>query len=327
MCRVLVAVSIIALSAVAALAKEPNLPTLRRHLLEGHTEEQVRQALEQLQQRIGRPKYFADHGTFGDWLATIPDGRDQHVLVLQRRGWAYMMAKRGADGLAPLEAALKQDPGSGLTRAYLGECLRLAGRYLDACEMLTSAARCGLREKYLPQGVLQSAVALRKLKPSKNAKGLPEYVRGLGMYLEVRPDELELRQTLAVWLLTDLEAYEKPTTKRGGVWAREAGSHLLEIADLSTTQATDLRRAGLFAAAAGEPELAFELLSWGVRRSYIAELDKHLVPEVLLDLAELAIARRRYSLAQQLLAQRLGLGPSPRATRLARELPADLDVR
>ena len=134
---------------------------------------------------------------------------------------------------------------------------------------------------------------------------------------------------LAVWLLADLTAFDKPTTKRGALWAAEAGSHLLEVADAPTVKAADLRILGRHVAASqgDNSALAFELMSWAVRRSYIPQLDRHDEPDAMLDLAQYALAWQRLELAQRMLRQRIALGMTPRAQRLAAKLPPDMDVR
>jgi tetratricopeptide (TPR) repeat protein len=310
------------------------LPDLRRRLLEANRPEMVGHALDRLQAHIGEPGWFADAGAFADWLAEIPDGRALHTLVLQRRGWGYMNSGRGAEGIAPLERALADDPSDALTTAYLAECLRLSGRLMDAAEMMARAATSGFREPYLEEALVNVAVTLRQAGGVKEAAGLPDYVRALGPYLLVRPSAA-LHAMLAGWLGEDLARHDRPTTERGRLWARCAGDHALAaVADLATDlpDAAALLHGAATALAAQHDDptsraLAFELLCHAVRRGQPrSEGERHQRPEALLDLAELAITEGRHALAARLLAQRAECGRTPRIGRLARLLPPDLET-
>ena len=84
---------------VASASAEDKLPDLRRKLLEAKGDARIGAALDKLSETVGKPGFFEDHGAFGDWLGTIPDGRADHPLVRLRRGWAYVAAKRGKEAI------------------------------------------------------------------------------------------------------------------------------------------------------------------------------------------------------------------------------------
>ena len=76
---------------------------------------------------IGPSATFPDLGALADWLGTLPKevGRLRDVTV--RRGWAYIMAKRGEDAKGPLRDALEQRGKDGVVRSYYAEALRQTG--------------------------------------------------------------------------------------------------------------------------------------------------------------------------------------------------------
>jgi len=307
------------------------LPVLRRKLLEANTPERVATALDALAARIGTQGFFADHGAFGDWLGEIPDGRDKHPQVLLRRGWAYVHARRGADAVAPLEAALADDPSNGLTRYYLGDALRQAGRYAEAADMLAAAARCGFSGPQLGESVLSALAGIQKKEPARDAKGLPSYVAAAAPYVLVTGDA-RVHLTLARWLLEDLKAFGNPGSERSRQWALAAGEHALAAltglperfdgdAALAfeaalTLDALDRERSG------ATPRT--DLLALAVRLGETPGRDDHLLPRAITLLAEACASEGRYELAHRLALRRLAISDAPRARAVLRSLPPDI---
>lgn len=326
--------------AAPANAKE-GLPDLRRKLLEAQRPEDVGRALDKLQERVGAGAEFADEGAFADWLGTVPDGRADHPLVLQRRGWGYLRSGRGAEGIALLQRALEDDPSDGLTAAYLAECLRQADRLEDAIAMMARAAHAGFDAPYLDEGFLNAITLLRGRNTPTDAQGVPAYARVAGPYLLERPSP-RTHALLACWLVEDSEkdAKQAPEDRtrlaRRVLWVRAAGEHALAAArDLPADDmsiAEWLQRAAHLAlglGGAGTPRDradAFELLSAAVRRAMPSrEGETHRLPSALLDLADVALDVGRPELAARLLRMRQECGPCPRTERIARRLPPDLD--
>ncbi len=310
-----------------------SLPVLRRRLLEANTPQRVDDALDKLTAKIGAADYFADAGAFGDWLGSLPDGRNEHPRVLRRQGWAYVSARRGADALGPLQAALVDEPSDGHTRYYMGEALRQTGRFVDAAESLTAAARCGLREPALAQSFLAAITGLQKAEPAQGAKELPSYVRATMPFLLVWP-QANLHLTLARWLLEDFRLYERPGSTRANQWLLAAAEHGLQgLATMDgrfegdTLFALDLASAiDALDVDRGGRTPCFDLLATAYRLGHDVERDTHAQPRVLTRLAEVAAREGRYELAWRLIQDRLAISDSPRARRLQRLLPPDLGL-
>lgn len=309
-----------------------SIPELRKKLMFAQGDARLRSALEDLAARIGKEPGFKDAGAFGDWLKALPSGRSQRGPVLQYIGWAYVTVKRGKEAIAPLEAAMKDDPGSGFTRASLGEALRQDGRELEALEILATALAARYDKPHLHGSVMEAARGLRRSGQAKTGTGLPHYAVGLRKVLAVRADA-ETHATLARWLLWDLRAYDKPDSERGKLWARTAASHALSAVEQASEHLAGSQQLTYEAAVAleaqdqdlqGDSE-RFDLL---VHAAYLGEVlangGTHLVPQAFTLLAEAAAAEGRYQLAWRMAQKRLGISFSPRAARLVRTLPPDV---
>lgn len=327
--RLLLLPAILVLAAPVS-GDDTSIPDLRRRLLETHTPDEIGHVLDLLVDRIGKDPGFADAGAFGDWLGQVPDGRDRHPAVLLRRGWAYVAAKRGPEAVPLLEAALKDDPSSGRTRAYLGEALRQAGEPTRGVEMLTTGVKAGYDDKFVKESVLKAAFTLRRDRPVKEAEGLPEYASSFATFLSVKPDA-ELCATVGRWLLDDFGAYEKGTTERGRTWAVAAGGHVVRALAL------DPRTGGgavlAFDAAAALESLdvekrgatdRFDLLSLAYALGRPEGEGPHLLPEVMPLLAEAALCEGRFEMANRFARERLALSDSPAARRVLLRLPPDV---
>ena len=307
------------------------LPVLRRKLLEARTEEQVNQALFDLSETIGKPDYFPDHLAFAEWLVALPDGRPEHRLVRQRIGWAYILAKKGEKGVAALEAASKDDPSNGLTRAYLGEALRQAGRNEDAATMLAAAVKCGERGTFVHDAIVATIIQAQGAEIPGHADDLPLYVKAGETYLAVMPDA-RIHQMLADMLLKDFKTFEKPDRKRGQLWAQVAGKHLLAAIEGSTQKLANADQMAYDAAVAlavadreskGDT-LRFDLLAQAYILGRSPSDGTHARPQVLTWLAEAAAQEGRFELAYKLATERLEISDSARARRLLMRLPPDL---
>jgi len=311
--------------------EDATLPVLRRKLLEASDEPRIGAALDRLTDKIGEAGFFLDHAAFAEWLGTIPDGRADHPLVKQRRGWAYVRAKMGAQAIPLLEAALENEPGDGLTRAYLGEALRQAGRYLEAAEKLASALRCGHDGKHVHESLVQTVILSQRASISGHADDLPEYVLAAEIYLAVK-SEAAVHFLIASMLSKDYRTFEKPDRERGRHWLQVAAKHALVavrtarptiagseklVYDIALAlEREDVRREGA--------TLRFDLLSWAYRLGRDAMGAGHKRPQVLIWLAEAAEREGRFKLAYRLAQERLEVSNSPRARALLMTLPPDL---
>ena len=320
------------LGALGAAAKD-TLPELRRNLLNAHGAPQLEKALFELTEKIGVEGFYADHGAFADWLAGLPDGKPEHPLVRQRIGWALVRAKRGAEAVPHLEAALKGDPSAGLTRAYLGEALRQSKKYMPAAEMLASAVRCGEDGDFVPESLVSTLVLMQQSAISGHADDLPGYVLAAEAYLRVKADP-RIHQMVADMLLTDFQTYEKPERDRGQSWARSAAHHVLKALALSPGKLANGAQMAYDAAQALEvltrktngSTLRFDLLCQAYKLGIDPADGTHARPQVLTLLAEAAAAEGRFELAYRIAQERLGISNSPRARRLLMQLPPDLGL-
>lgn len=310
-----------------------SLADLRRALVFAQSADQTNKALDELTARIGKQGGFPDHGAFGDWLGALPSKRAKHPRIQQRRGWAYVVAKRGDEAVTPLEVALRDNPSDGLTRAYLGEALRQSGRHKEALSMLATALVAGYGEPHVKESAIEAALSLRRDTDAvKAAAGLPAYATGL---IEVRKARIdpELDSIIARWLLWDLRTHDKPSSVRGKQWAQTAAKHALASIDLAKEPVPGSDLLAFDAGVALQPQdletggrtARFDLLSHACRLgTAFAQDGPHRVPAAYTHLAEAATAMGRYELAGRLVRKRLEISFSPRAWRLLKRLPPDV---
>ena len=334
--RLVLLVAVIALGLCVSRAQAEDrrsLADLRRALVFAQSTDQTNKALDDLTARIGRQGGFPDHGAFGDWLGALPSKRAKHPRIQQRRGWAYVVAKRGDEAVLPLETALRDNPSDGLTRAYLGEALRQSGRHGDALSMLATALVAGYGEAHVKESAIEAALSLRRDTDAvKGATGLPAYATGLIEVRKARVDA-ELDSIIARWLLWDLRTHEKPSSVRGKLWARTAAAHALASIDSATEPVPGSDLLAFDAGVAlesqdletGSRTVRFDLLSHACRLgTAFAQDGPHRVPAAYTHLAEAANAMARYELAGRLVRKRLEISFSPRAWRLLKRLPPDV---
>ena len=330
-------ISLVALAALLAAAftatavAKDTLPDLRRKLLEAQGDQRIGKALDDLSATVGKQGFFADAGAFGDWLGTLPDGRADHPLVRLRRGWAYVAAKRGEEAIPHLEAAVKDTPGDGLRRAYLGEALRQAKRYLEAGSMLAAAVECGHHGKHVHDSILKTIFDARRAKISGHADDLPDYAQIAKTYLAQR-EESDIHFVVAQLLLEDFDTYETPERTRGKLWARTAGRHAMRAFALAQTPPQGGAELAFQAAQAleyldgveGGRTDRFDLLVTCLELGRDPNGGPPRFPQALVFLAEGAAREGRFELAHRLATRRLEISNSPRARRLLRSLPPDL---
>ncbi len=309
------------------------LADLRRALVFAQSRDQTDKALDDLTARIGKQDGFDDHGAFGDWLGKLPKKRAKHPRIQQRRGWAYVVAKRGKEAVTPLQVALKDNPSDGLTRAYLGEALRQSGRHADALSMLATAIVANYRKAHVKESAIEAALSLRRdTEAVKGAGGLPAYATGLIEVRKARVDP-ELDSIIARWLLWDLRTHDKPSSTRGKLWATTAATHALASIAWAKEPLPGSDQLAFDAGVALEPQdldsggrtARFDLLSHACRLgAAFAQDGAHHVPAAYTHLAEAATAMGRYELAGRLVRKRLEISFSPRAWRLLKRLPPDV---
>lgn len=317
-------------SSPASEAREPSLPELRRKLEFARSDAQISQALDTLTRRIGKHDDIKDHRSLGDWLGRFPKPRRDHPLVLQCRGWAYVSAKDGEAALAPLQQAFEKNPRLGPTRAYLGEALRMTGKLDEAARLFPTAVQAGYDEPHLQQSVVETALAIRRRDLGSVPDELPAYAEALAAWTGVRPDP-EADALLGQWLLEDLDAYEKPTTPRGRMWATTAADAIQRALDAARNQVQGGAILAFRAAKAIQEydrdvegrSPHFDLLVWSVRLGTEGGA-VHPRPEVYVLLASAAAREGRYTLAREMVRRRMDISHSERAARILRTLPPDL---
>ncbi len=314
--------------------RDPHLPNLAIEIAEAPGAHHIRAALDRAMKAIGHPKGFADHGAFGDWLKKLPKGRSSHPVVQQRIGWAYIRAKRGAEAIAPLEVALKDNPSSGATRSYLGEALRQAGRFKDAAAMFTTAVRTGYKEKHVHDGLIEAALALRKASSSKSADGVPAYATVLDNYATAKREMGDVDHTTramaAQWMLDDLQAFDKPTSPRGRLWARYVARSATLAAHRNAKSFGGAPKLLYDAARAFEPQrkddpdLYFDVVAAAFRLGEEPDQSTHAYPLIMTMMAEALIDAERYETAHAILTRRLDISSTPRVQRALRRIPPDI---
>jgi hypothetical protein len=312
--------------ALVGRADEPSLADMAHRLGGTTTREATDALLDRLVARVGSDPALPDLGALGDWLGRLPAPVRDRPRVLLRRGWAYVSARRGADGIDALERAAKDEAERPAALAYLGEARRQAGDAAGAIQTLLEAARAGYAEPFLSRCAVEAALRLRLDDRPPAGKGLPAWAQALEGLVAVRDDPW-LHAVLARWLLDDRPAYAAPPSERSRTWSETAARHALRalVEDAATADgallAFDAARA-LKDDAGDGPH--FELLAWACRLADRPQEDGHDLPQALVLLGEDAADEGRYGLAARLARRRLALGDSPAARRLLDRLPPDV---
>ena len=326
----LVLLTSLALLAWPAAGEEPPLERLLGNLLRAKEGDEVDRALDALALRIGPGGAFADEGAFGDFLGQVAAPAGEHPRVQLRRGWAYIVAGRGRQAVAPLEAAARDARSRPTALAYRGEALRQAEEPARGLEVLTEAARAGYDDPFLQEAALKAAFMLRTPASVKQARGAPPYAAPLEAFLEAGPDAA-LHATLARWVLDDLAAFELPGSPRANAWAELAGRHALAAVRLDGAVAGGARLALEAAVALEDADRErlgatdrFDLLAWAVRLGSGPDAERHEVPAALAYLADAARREGRYELAYRMARRRLDVSDSPLAREVLLRLPPDV---
>jgi tetratricopeptide (TPR) repeat protein len=275
---------------------------------------------------------FPDGGDLADWLGTLPDPVPRRVLVEVRRGWLYVVAKRGADARAPLERVLAVDPGNGEARAYLGEAKRQEGDLEGATADLLRALETGAGDAHVLPSARRIVIALHEKPPATDGQGLPAYARVAARFLARRRMD-DVDRGVADWL--DFDAFAaRGNPERAALLRAEAVRRAWSWVDggeaaeafaraRKAVEVAEWTRA-LGAARPKDLPERFDVLGAAVRLGETGESDRHEVPEALAALAEEALARDRWRLAAALARRRLATGDSPAARRVLLACPPDV---
>jgi hypothetical protein len=320
-----------ALLALPATAREPSIEKLLGELLRATSDPAVDEVLDALADRIGKKPGFADHGAFGDWLGQVAGKKATHHLLLLRRGWAYLGARRASDAIRALEEAGKHPEARASALAYLGEAWRQNGKPAKALGLLAEAESAGYPDGvFLDEAAHKAGFEIRQLQPSKSADRLPPYAAPMDRYLAVRPSA-ELHAAVARWIVDDHFAYAKDGAERARLWSAYGAEQVLKAmrlsralggsAQLCLDAAWALRRD--HADPAGRP-LYFDCLAWAYRLGKGPDSDTHEVPQAIALLAESALEEARYPLAAKLARERLDISDSVLARDVLKRLPVDL---
>jgi hypothetical protein len=211
--------------------------------------------------------------------------------------------------------------------------MRQTGRLEEAAAMLITAAEVGHEGSHLDESFRNTVYGLRVAQLAGHADGLPDYIRTIQAWLEVRPSAA-WHFSLARSLLDDMETFEKPHRDRGKLWAETAGRHALVALDADPTAFEGALKLAYDAAVALEVLDAeregdtprFDLLVWVYRLGAIPAEDSHSHPQAITWLAEAAAREGRPELAFRLATRRMEISWSPRARRLLMRLPPDLEM-
>lgn len=292
-------------------------------------------ALEAANGLVGPSATFPDLGALADWFGTLPPPVPAHRTIRARRGWMYVVARRGADALELLKPLLVEEPGNALYRSYLGEAYRQAGDVPNAIAELAAALRAGATDDAVVPSVHKLLFDLKTSPPGgARADVAPAYVTAATTLFALRPMPA-VRLAIVTWLADDL-ARAKADPARSGVLRAALAGEIVVTARLALPEGEAPRLAktayavaqGMEASPAGgaTPGAAtrFDVLAVAVRLGERPGGEGHDLPEALADLAEEALAKGRYLLADALARRRLSISDSPTARRVLRALPPDL---
>jgi hypothetical protein len=296
-------------------------------------------ALDEAQKLVGPGAVWPDLGVFADWVETLPPEVNKLRTVMLRRGWAYLMAKRGQHALPLLEAVKAKTPKDGVVLAYTGEAKRLIGDSAGSLAALKEAVANGASDELVVPTLRKIAYESWRDEP-KPAEGddakppadLPHWVAVGETVLAVR-DAADVRLSLVRWAMAGGDAdrspraallREKAVTLAWPVLVKPPADRLslgISLARLAFDLAR--QRTSLPADAKGLPT-RFDLLAQAVRLGDVPGADGHEVPEALAGLAEEALGKGRYVLADKMARRRLSISDSPAARRVLLALPPDV---
>jgi hypothetical protein len=328
-----VAALVLAASAPRSVAEEEAVTKARAAIhaaAEKRDSRALAKALDDANSLVGT--VFPDGGDLADWLGTLPEPVARLVAVKVRRGWLYVVAKRGLEAKAPLESVLGVEPGNGEARAYLGEARRLTGDLEGATGELLRALDTGASDALVLPAARRIVIALHEKPPESDSQGLPAYATAAGRFLARRRMD-DVHRAVADWLDYDAER-ARSIPKRAAMLRAEAvrrawswidGGEQAE-AHARARKAVEVAEWVAWLGAERPRDLPerFDLFAAAVRLGEVGESDRHEVPEALAGLAEEAVARGRYLLAATLARRRLSMGDSPAARRVLLACPPDV---
>jgi len=289
---------------------------------------------------VGPSAVFPDLGALADWLGTLPASVSGQPMVSVRRAWMYVSSKRGADAIPLLEPALVSSPRDALLRSYLGEARRQAGDLAGAVVELARALDDGATDELALPSVRKVVYEIKTAPNAAPTEGLPTYATAAATFL-ARREARDVRQSVIEWLLYDADPL-RATAARSALLRAEAIRHLavtlrppvpvaermrlarraLEVVPMLKALPEDVR---------ATLPTAFDLLVSAVRLGEAVDPEGnatseggHLLPEALAFLAEEALAKGRYVLADALARRRLAISDSPTARAVLRGLPPDV---
>ena len=289
---------------------------------------------------VGPSAVFPDFGALADWYGTLPASVSGQPVVSVRRAWMYVSTKRGADAIPLLEPALVTSPRDALLRSYLGEARRQAGDLAGAVTELARALDDGATDEQALPSVRKVVYEIKTAPNAPTTEGLPTYATAAATFL-ARREMRDVRQSLIEWLLYDAVP-SRTSASRSALLRAEAIRHLaitlrppvplgerlrlarraLEVVPMLKALPEDVR------ATLPTP---FDLLASAVRLGEAVDAEGnatgdggHLLPEALAFLAEEALAKGRYVLADALARRRLAISDSPTARAVLRGLPPDV---
>ena len=329
---------LVALAPIARGADEEGTDPVKAALVSAATKHDaagLSKALDAANALVGPSATFPDLGALADWLESLPAPVPAEAAVRSRRAWMYVVTKRGADALPLLSKLLGEQPGNALLLVYVGESKRQTGDVEGALAALADALRAGAKDEAVVPSI-QKLLFDRKVDPPKDAKpdASPSYATLAAPLFALRP-MVDARLSIIGWLADDLaraKADPVRTTSLALELARQvvATSRLAlpegEAARLATTAsdlAATMKRLSKDAIPDGDAT-RFDVLAVVVRLCERAGGDGHDRPEALSALAEEALAKGRFVLADHLARRRLAISDSPTARRVLRSLPPDV---
>ena len=330
------ALSFLAVGTRAARAEDEEATRVRGALVEAVAAKdpvRVSRVLDEANALVGPSATFPDVGALADWLGLLPDPVVAQPAVRDRRAWLYVTAKRGADALPLLEAALEKNPRNAIFLAYRGEARRQAGDLAGAVADLVAALDAGAPDEHVLPSARKIVYDLRKDPPKGLVEGLPPYATVAAPILAKR-EMTDVREALVAWLSYDAST-KKGDAHGAAVLRAEAVRQAFLALRAPTAKEDRARRArmaldaggwarSLGADAPADLPTAFDLYAQAVRLGERPGEEGHDLPEALTALAEEALAKGRYVLAARMAHRRLAISDSPAARRVLRGLPPDV---
>lgn len=292
-------------------------------------------ALEAANALVGPTATFPDLGALADWLGTLPAPVPENRTIRARRGWMYVVTRRGPEAIDLVKPLLVEEPKNALFLSYLGEAYRQAGDLPNAITTFAGALGAGAPDDAVVPSVLKLLFDLKASPPAGARTDVaPAYVTAATSLFALNPMP-EVRLSIVTWLASDLDR-AKGDAARAAVLLAALAAEIVATARLSLPDGEPGKLAkSAYGAAQRMRDLPkdaipaggatrFDVLAVVVRLGERPGAEGHDVPEALADLAEEALAKGRYVLADHLARRRLAISDSPAARKVLRELPPDV---